>query len=126
MAGPKVIFVAFAIEDERMRDFLRGQALNSRSPFEFTDMSVKERYESGWKDKVRTRIKRSDGVIALISRNSLSSTGQQWEVNCAAEENRPLLGIWVYQGDQSRPGFMTGKTIISWNQGAIASFIDSV
>jgi len=36
------IFVSFAIEDEHYRDFLRGQAKNGRSPFEFVDMSVKE------------------------------------------------------------------------------------
>lgn len=59
MADTKVIFVAFAIEDERSRDFLKGQSLSPRAPYEFIDMSVKQAYDSGWKDKVRTRIKRS-------------------------------------------------------------------
>jgi hypothetical protein len=31
MTVKKVIFVAFAIEDERQRDFLKGQSLNSRA-----------------------------------------------------------------------------------------------
>ena len=66
MATKKTIFVAFAIEDERQRDFLKGQSLNTNSPFEYVDMSVKEAYDTDWKNKVRTRIKRSDGVIALI------------------------------------------------------------
>ena len=65
MATKKTIFVAFAIEDERQRDFLKGQSLNTNSPFEYVDMSVKEAYDTDWKNKVRTRIKRSDGVIAL-------------------------------------------------------------
>jgi len=34
MADKKVIFVAFAIEDERQRDFLKWQSLNTKSPFE--------------------------------------------------------------------------------------------
>ncbi|MGZ4746010.1 MAG: hypothetical protein ACXVYY_02890 [Oryzihumus sp.] len=55
MADKKVVFVAFAIEDERQRDFLKGQSLSPRAPYEFIDMSVKEAYESDWKDKVRTR-----------------------------------------------------------------------
>ena len=38
----KTVFVAFAIEDERQRDFLKGQSLNTKSPFEYIDMSVKE------------------------------------------------------------------------------------
>ena len=54
MADKKVIFVAFAIEDERQRDFLKGQSLNTKSPFEYVDMSVKEPYDSNWKDHVRT------------------------------------------------------------------------
>lgn len=44
MADKKVIFVAFAIEDERQRDFLKGQSLLTNSPFEYIDMSVKEAY----------------------------------------------------------------------------------
>lgn len=85
----KTIFVAFAIEDERQRDFLKGQALNTSSPFDYVDMSVKEAYSSEWKDKVRTRIRRSDGVIALVSSSSLTSSGQKWEISCAKEERVP-------------------------------------
>lgn len=94
----KVIFVAFAIEDERQRDFLKGQSLHTNSPFEYVDMSVKEAYASEWKDKVRTRIRRSDGVIVLVSKNSLSSSGQKWEISCAKEEKKPILAIWAYSG----------------------------
>jgi hypothetical protein len=65
MAEKKMVFVAFAIEDERQRDFLKGQALNTDCPFEYIDMSVKEAYDSNWKERVRTRIRRSDGVIAF-------------------------------------------------------------
>ena len=63
MTDKKVIFIAFAIEDERQRDFLKGQSLHPRAPFEFVDMSVKQPYDSDWKDRVRTRIKRSHGVM---------------------------------------------------------------
>ena len=76
----KTIFIAFAIEDERMRDFLKGQSLLTNSPFEYVDMSVKQAYDTDWKNKVRTRIRRSDGVIILVSKNSLTSSGQKWEI----------------------------------------------
>ena len=69
MADKKIVFVAFAIEDEKQRDLLKGQSLNTESPFEYVDMSVKEPYDADWKERVRTRIRRSDGVIALISKN---------------------------------------------------------
>lgn len=96
MASTKIVFIAFAIEDERQRDFLKGQSLSPRAPYEFVDMSVKEPYDSGWKEKVRTRIRRSHGVIVLVSKNSLSSTGQAWEIECTKEERKPLRGIWAY------------------------------
>jgi hypothetical protein len=68
LAAKKTVFVAFAIEDERQRDLLKGQSLNTNSPFEYIDLSVKEAYDTDWKDKVRTRIRRSDGIIALVSK----------------------------------------------------------
>ena len=92
----KTIFIAFAIEDERMRDFLKGQSLLTNSPFEYVDMSVKQAYDTDWKNKVRTRIRRSDGVIILVSKNSLTSSGQKWEIQCAKEEGKKILGIWAY------------------------------
>ena len=88
MADRKVVFVAFAIEDETQRDFLKGQSLNTNSPFEYVDMSVKQSYDSNWKERVRTRIRRSDGIIALVSKNSLPSSGEKWEISCAKDEKK--------------------------------------
>lgn len=123
MADTKVIFVAFAIEDERQRDFLKGQSLNTNSPFEYIDMSVKEPYDSNWKDRVRTRIRRSDGVIALVSTNSLTSSGQKWEIACAREEKKKVLGIWAYKDDRTN---LTGVNTVVWTWPAIEKFIDSL
>lgn len=123
MAEKKVIFVAFPIEDERQRDFLKGQSLSSRSPFEYIDMSVKEAYSSEWKDRVRTRIRRSHGVIVLVSANSLSSTGQKWEIQCAKEESKPILAIWAYRDDRT---VLAGLRTVPWSWAAIENFIDSL
>jgi hypothetical protein len=57
MAMSHRVFIAFAMEDKTDRDFLVGQAKNASSPFEFTDMSVKEPWDTDWKNQVRTRIK---------------------------------------------------------------------
>lgn len=123
MTSKKTIFVAFAIEDERQRDFLKGQSLNTKSPFEYIDMSVKEPYDTNWKDRVRTRIKRSDGVIALISKNSLTSSGQKWEIACAKEEGKKVLGIWAYTDDRTN---IQGVRTVAWSWKAIEDFIDSL
>lgn len=119
----KVVFVAFAIEDERQRDFLKGQSLNTQSPFEYIDMSVKEPYDTDWKDRVRTRIRRSDGVIALVSENSLTSSGQKWEISCAREEKKQLLGIWAYKDDRTD---LPGLNTVVWTWSAIEKFINSL
>ncbi|MFF3657339.1 TIR domain-containing protein [Streptomyces olivochromogenes] len=123
MADKKVIFVAFAIEDERQRDFLKGQSLHPRAPFEFIDMSVKEPYDSNWKDRVRTRIRRSHGVIILVSRNSLTSSGQKWEIQCAKEEGKSIRGIWAYSNDRT---VISGVNAVTWTDVNINNFIDSL
>ena len=124
MANPKkAVFVAFAIEDERQRDLLKGQSLPTKSPFEYTDMSVKEAYSEEWKARVRTRILRSDGVIALVSKNSLSSSGQKWEISCAKEEQKKIRGIWAYTDDRTT---LSGVTTVTWTWDNITNFIDSL
>ncbi len=123
MTNKKTIFIAFAIEDEQQRDFLKGQSLNTNSPFEYIDMSVKEPYDSEWKKRVRTRIKRSDGVIALVSENSLESSGQKWEISCSKEEKKKILGIWAYKDDRTN---IEGLNTKVWTWENIRKFIDSL
>ena len=123
MAEKKVIFVAFAIEDERQRDFLKGQSLNTNSPFEYVDISVKEPYDSNWKERVRTRVLRSDGVVVLVSKNSLTSSGQKWEISCAREEKKKILGLWAYKDDRTN---LSGVNTVAWSWPAIEKFIDSL
>lgn len=86
-------------------------------------MSVKEPYDSGWKDKVRTRIRRSAGVIVLVSKNSLTSDGQEWEIECAKEEDKPIRGIWAYKDDRT---VLPGVNTVVWSDANIAGFIDSL
>ncbi len=121
---PKRVFIAFAKEDERVRDLLKGQSLHTNSPFEYIDMSVKQPYDSAWKTKVRTRIRGSDGVIALISNNTSSADGEKWEIQCAIDERKPLLGIWPYSNSKPTPSIMAGQTIIEWTWPGIAAFIN--
>ena len=123
MADEKVVFVAFAMKDERQRDFLKGQSLSPRSPYEFIDMSVKNAYDKNWKERVRTRIRRSDGVIVLVSTNSRSSSGQKWEIQCAQEERKKILGIWAYRDDRTS---IAGVSTKVWSDTNISRFIDSL
>lgn len=90
----KRIFISFAIEDQNLRDLLKGQSQNTNSPFEFIDMSVKQPWDSQWKTKCRTRIKGCDGMITIITQNTKNASGQIWEMNCAQEEGVSILAIY--------------------------------
>ena len=123
MSDKKVIFVAFAIEDARIRDMIKGQSLNTTSPFEYIDMSVKEAYDEEWKKRVRTRILRSAGVLVIVSKNSLYSTGQKWEIQCAKEAKKKIRGIWAYKEDRTD---LAGVNTMVWTWPNITAWIDSL
>lgn len=122
----KTVFIAFAKEDEATRNLFTGQRVHSDTPFEFIDMSVKEPYSSQWKERVRTRIRRSDGVVALISSSTPAATGQLWEIVCAADEGKPLLGIWIEEGYRIKPTQMESAPCKVWTWDNVANFIDSL
>jgi hypothetical protein len=119
----KIVFVAFAMEDVRIRDMIKGQSLHNDTPFEYIDMSVKEPYDEDWKKRVRARILRSDGILAIVSKNSLNSSGQKWEINCAREVSKPLRGIWAYKEDRTN---LEGVRTMVWTWENIGNWIDSL
>lgn len=125
---PKRVFISFAIEDERSRDFLVGQARNENSPFEFVDMSVKEPWSSNWRDRCRTKIKGCDGMIALVSKKTANASGQLFEVRCAKEEKVPVRGIYISTTDRplTLPEEFSGVLVQTWTWANIKSFIDSL
>jgi hypothetical protein len=58
-----------------------------------------------------------------VSKNSLSSSGQKWEIACAREERQMVLGIWAYTDDRTN---MEGVRTVVWTWDAIKDFIDSL
>ena len=124
----KRIFISFAIEDKNYRDLLVGQAKNANSPFEFVDMSVKEPWATDWKERCRSKIKSCHGVIALLSRDTPRASGALWEMECADEENIPMIGVYV--SDNDRPATqiteLIGHRIITWTWDGIRNFINAL
>lgn len=128
MAVTKRVFTAFAIEDENLRVLLVGQRLHTDTPFEWTDISVKEPWSSDWKSKCRTRIRGCDGVIGIITPNTPRAGGQLWELKCAYEENRPVLLIRT-SGSAAlpvAPEEIRGKVVSVWSWPAIDSFLKRI
>lgn len=127
MAKNNRIFVSFAAEDAYARDFLKGQAKNGNSPFDFVDMSVKEPWDEKWKTNCRIKIKGCDGVIALLSKKTYNADGARWEMKCANEEKIPMIGVHIHSDDKGAvPPELSGKKVIEWTWAGIASFINSL
>ena len=112
----KRIFISFAIEDVKYRDFLVAQAKRENSPFEFIDMSAKKAWkQSEWQKKCRTKIKRCDGVIVLLSKNTYHASGVRWEMKCANEERIKMIGMHIKKNDKGAiPPELNRKRKITW------------
>lgn len=123
----KRVFISFAAEDTSARDLLVGQSKNDKCPFEFADFSVKEPFDEKWKTNCRTKIKGCDGVIALLSKKTYNADGARWEMQCAIEEKKPILGVHIHKDDKgSIPPELSGKKVIEWSWDGIKKFIESL
>lgn len=113
----KRIFISFAIEDEIYRNHLVNQSRSEKSPFGFVDMSVKQPWnEEEWKKRCRTKIKRCDGMIVMLSKNTWHSSGTRWEIKCAKEEGVQVIGMHIKKNDKGAiPPELKGKKIITWS-----------
>lgn len=122
----KRVFISFAIEDRRYRDFLVTQARNDRSPFEFIDMSIKTPYpQREWQVRCRSKMRRCHGAIVLLSKNTYHSVGARWEIKCAREEGLPIVGMHIRKDDRGAiPPELKGKRIIGWTWDNVERFIE--
>lgn len=88
----KRTFISFDYDhDSDLKVLLVGQAKNSDSPFEITDMSIKETIDSNWKAKARTRIKGCDVVIVICGEKTDTAAGVSAELKIAQEEKVPYF-----------------------------------
>ncbi len=84
----KRVFISFDYEhDADLKTLLVGQAKNTDSPFEITDMSIKETISENWKANARRRIKGCDVVIVICGEKTNTATGVSAELKIAQEEN---------------------------------------
>ena len=88
----KRTFISFDYDyDKELKECLIGQARNPDSPFEITDMSIKEKIDDNWKKKARDRIKGCDVVVVLCGEYTDSAAGVTAELTIAQEEKVPYF-----------------------------------
>lgn len=124
----KKVFISFAIEDKSIRDLLVGQSSNKNTPFEFTDMSVKEPWDSAWKTQCRERIKKCHGVLVLVSKNTYRADGVHWEIKCAKEEGISIRAIYAHKDSKNSPlpDELKRQHIYKWSWSNINKFVDKL
>lgn len=85
----KRAFISFDFDhDEELRDALVGQAKNPDSPFQIADWSVRERFDSNWKQEVRNRIRRTDLTIVICGEHTHQARGVAAELTITREERK--------------------------------------
>ncbi len=122
----KRVFISFAIEDEKYRNLVVGQAKLDKSPFEFLDFSVKQPWDEKWKTNCRTRIKGCDGLVALITKNTAKADGQLWEIQCAFDEGVPTMLMYVNDDRPKLPALLNGRRINVWSWPNLKSFMEKL
>ncbi len=124
----KRIFISFAIEDIEYRNHLVGQARKNNSPFDLIDMSVKKKWkEEEWKRKCKTKIKKCNGVIALLSKNTHKASGARWEMKCAKEEKIKIIGMHIFKNNKGAiPPELKGKKVVLWSWENLETFINQL
>ena len=91
----KRAFISFDFDhDEELRDALIGQAKNSDSPFNIADWSVHEPFDSNWRERVRSRIRRTDLTIVICGEHTNTASGVAAEVTITQEEQKPYFLLW--------------------------------
>lgn len=88
----KKVFISFDYDhDSDIKGSLVAQAKNDDSPFEISDMSIKEAIDSNWKEYVRNRIKLCDCVIFLCGYYTDTAKGVTAEMSITREEKVPYF-----------------------------------
>jgi hypothetical protein len=122
--GAEDRFLAFAEQDELFRDLFTTQWARAGDQARFLDAPGDGRCLGEWKKDVRERIRECDGVIALIGGCTPDSAEALWQIRCAVDAGKPLLGLWVETEHQAKPVEMGSARCESWTWENIGEFVD--
>ena len=123
----KRTFISFDYDnDSDLKNLLVGQAKLEDSPFEITDMSIKEAIDNDWKDKARTRIKGCDVVAVICGKYTDNATGVSTEISIAQEEEIPyfLLNGRANQVCKKPKAAKTSDKIYNWTWDNLKALIN--
>ena len=125
----KKSFISFDFDhDEELRNLLVGQSKHSDSPFEIADYSLKEPLTGDWKEKVRSRIKKTEVVIVICGHHTHTAGGVAAELSIAKEEQIPYFLLCGRSDDKfTKPTSAdTNDKVYNWTWDNLKALINGV
>lgn len=119
------LFVSFDFDNDRtLRDFIIGQSRNDDSPFEVTDVSLKEAApEHDWETKARRAISGADKFVIMLGPHTASASGVLKELKMATELGKPRYQIIGYKDGSSGWAVTGGGQVCRWNWDNLKSIL---
>lgn len=123
----KKAYICFDYDnDYELKECLVGQAKKPDSPFEISDVSIKQEIQSHWKKYARQKIRLADVVIVICGRYTDTAKGVAAELSIAQEEEKPyFLLCGRNDGNVKKPNnaYKTDN-IYSWTWGNLKVLIN--
>ncbi|HCY83835.1 MAG TPA: hypothetical protein DHV36_01740 [Desulfobacteraceae bacterium] len=112
----KLIYVGCAVSDIRYRDMLMNGshrwALYSEPTIDFITVDRDGKTWPQYRQIVADKIRDADGVMIIVSGNTLSDPLVQWEIRCAVSNDLPITGVDVGRcAKENIPNDLKGKMI---------------
>jgi len=120
------VFVSFDFDhDEELKHFFIGQAKHDDTPFEISDLSVKQALLGDWKAKVRQKIANAQQVAVICGEYTHTATGVNAEIQIARELGKPYFLLWGRNGKNcTKPTAATAEDkIYKWTWENVASLL---
>ena len=119
-------FISFDYDhDLDIKNTLVGQSKLNDSPFDITDMSIKEAIDSNWKQYARKRIRACDVVIILCGKHTNTAKGVTAELTITMEEKKPYFLLAGHGNESQFPiGVLSTDKMYKWTWDNLKSLID--
>lgn len=126
----KKIYVGCAEFDIRYRDmmvnFSQRWGFYTKDGFDFLTHDRRGLGPDQWKPAVEEIIRKSNGVMMLVSDRTAADSDTAWEIDCALSNDVPIVGVDIRKNPHADvPGKLAGKmTKYGWEW--FADFIDEL
>ena len=110
------VFISFDFDNDRvLKEFIIEQAKRDDSPFEISDLSLKEAAPmKTWEDKARAAIRRSEIVMVMVGPQTYKAPGVLKEVQIARDAPVRIVQIIGYKDTSPTPVPNAGR-LYKWN-----------